>query len=133
MAGVADTFEDRMLDWVLNVGTPTRPSGTHLALFTANPNFETGAGGTEATGGGYARIAVTMSAASGGSTSNSSGPHDFVVGTNLAADTYTGWGIYDASTSGNLICGGSLTASRTVSASGDTIRFAATSITITLD
>lgn len=134
MAGVTDAAEILMLDWITVTGTPTRPSGFYLGLFTTTPtDKEAGTGGTEATGGGYARIALTMSGASGGATSNTSGAHDFVVGTNLAAGTYTGWGVWSASTDGTLLGCDDLTTSRTVSATGDTIRFAVGSIDLTLD
>lgn len=123
MPGVADGIANGWLDDLLTF---------YLALFTTNPNFQTGAGGTEATGGGYARIAVTMSAASARARTNSSGPHEFVVGTNLAAGTYTGAALYDASSGGTFIGGEAFAASRTVSASGDKITFAVGDIDLTL-
>jgi hypothetical protein len=69
MAGLSDTFENRALDWILVTGTPTRASGTWLALYTAAPTDSTA--GTEVTNANaYARQAVTFNAASGGATAN---------------------------------------------------------------
>lgn len=131
MASISDWSEDAMLDWLLGGSAPTRPTSRNLALFTVAPNSETGVGGTEATGGGYARIALTFGASSGGVAANTSGPHTFVVGTNLAAGTYVSWGVLD--NAGNWLGGDTLTASRTVSATGDTISFAVGAISVTLD
>jgi hypothetical protein len=132
MAGVGDTAENLMLDWITVTGSPTRPAGFFLALFTTNPNFETGASGTEATGGGYARKSMTMTAASGGSTSNTA-LLEWTVGTDLAAATYTGFGIYSASTSGTFLGGAAFSGNRTVSSTGDKISFAIGAVVLTLD
>ncbi len=132
MAGLGNTAENLMLDWITVTGNPTRPAGFFLALFTVNPDFETGSGGTEATGGSYARISMAMDAAASGATQNTNA-HEFTVGTNLAAGTYTGFAIYSASSAGTFLGGAALSASRTVSVSGDKISFAAGAIDITLD
>lgn len=123
--GISDAYANMLLDGAA-------PAGFFLALFTTNPNFETGAGGTEATGGSYARIALTMAAAASRARTNSSGPHEFVVGTNLAAAGYTGWGLYSASTAGTFLGGAAFAATRTVSVAGDKISFAAGSIDLEL-
>jgi len=132
MAGISDAAALLMIDWLTATGTPTRPTAFYLALFTTNPNFQTGAGGTEASGGSYARIALTMETAATRATQNSSGPHEFVVGTNLAAGTYTGFGIYSLSAAGVFLGGATFSASRTVSVSGDKIAFAVGAIDFTL-
>ena len=113
MASLSDVSENRMLDWINNVGTPTRPSGTYVALFTATPNDA--GGGTEVSGGSYARTAVTFSAASGGATSNSA----TVTFPTASASwgTVTHIGIFDASTGGNLLWHGALAASKAVDSS----------------
>lgn len=74
---------------------------TYFALFTDNP---TAAGtGTEASGGSYARQALTFNAASGGSIASAS-----AITATVNADTYTHYGIYDALTGGNLLDYGTL-------------------------
>ena len=122
---LSDYTENKAADHILGTGAWTMPAAVSLALFTTNPNFETGAGGTEATGGSYARKALAFTAASGGATGNTAAKV-WTVGTDLAAGTYTGWGVYDAATVGNLLFGDAFSANRTVATTGDTITFAIT-------
>ena len=121
-----------MLDWITVTGTPTRPTGFYLALYTTNPNFQTGAGGTEATGGSYARIGMTMETAAVRATQNSSGPHEFIVGTNLAAGTYTGFGVYSLSAAGVFLGGADFPSDRVVAVAGDKITFAVGAVDLAL-
>lgn len=69
MAGKSDYLEDAILDHMLGGPDWPRPATVYLALFTTAPS-ESG-GGTEVSGGGYARVAVSndptnFPAASGG-------------------------------------------------------------------
>lgn len=134
MAGsFSDYLENKVLDHVLGGGDYTRPATVYVALFTAAPTDA--GGGTEVTGGSYARVAVTNNAtnwpaASGGAKSN---------GTDIAfAEATADWGniaafgIFDAITSGNLMKWGDLTVSKDVD-SGDTAKFAVGELDITLD
>lgn len=116
MAGLSDTFENRVLDWVLVTGTPTRPSGTWLALYTATPTDNTA--GTEVpNSNNYSRQAITFDAASGGATANAA------TVTFPAASgswgTITHWAVTDSGThgGGNIIIYGAFTASKTIGAS----------------
>ena len=132
MTDNSDYLEDKVVNHVLGTSAFTMPAAVSLALFTVNPNFQTGAGGTEATGGSYARLALAFSTSSGGAGSASnSAIREFIVGTNLAAGTYTGWGVYDAGAAGNFLFGDTFAASRVVSATGDKIAFAIGSIVYT--
>lgn len=74
MAGnFTNEAEIRVLDWLLcEEEEPERPAFPLLAaLYTATPDPETGIGGTEVDGDGYARVEVVFAAAtSPGSTSN---------------------------------------------------------------
>lgn len=128
MAGLSDTFENRALDWLTAIGTPSRPSATYVGLLTATPTDSTG--GTEVAGNAYARQAVTFGAASGGATSNS----NLVTFPDASGawGTITHFGIYDASSAGNLIWYGALGASKVI-ASGDAFQFAIASLTVSLD
>lgn len=73
------------------------------------------------------RKAVSWSAASGGSKASSA----TLTWTNVAAtETYTHWSMWDASTGGNCLWTGALSASASVTA-GDT--FEITSLTLSLD
>lgn len=130
MAGSFSNYaENKLLDHALGVTAYTMPT-TYLALFTAAAG-EAG-GGTEVSGGSYARVALSgkIGAASSGSSTNSS-TITFPTATG-SWGTVVGWGIFDASSAGNLIVYGDLTASKTV-ASGDTLVFNASNLTVTLD
>lgn len=113
MANLSDWSENALMDWLMGGATPTRPSARYVALFTAAPNDA--GGGTEVTGGSYARTAVTFAAASGGATSNS-GTVTFPTAT-ANWGTVTHIGIFDASTGGNLLWHGALTASKAIDTS----------------
>lgn len=128
---LSNAAEALVLDWINVVGTPTRPtSPLKVALFTTLPNQETGSGGTEVSGGSYARTSVTFSAASGGSTSNSADVTFPTASANWG--TIVGIGIYDSAGTPVLIWSGSLTTSKTVE-NGDTFRIASGSLTLSLD
>ena len=119
-------LENKVLDHVLGTTAYTQPS-PYLALFTSNPAED--ASGTELSGNGYSRAAISFNAASGGS---ATGPTTAIEFTASGGDfgTVSHFGLFDASTSGNLLYYGALTASKTV-VDGDSIRFTADSITIT--
>lgn len=131
MAGFSDTLEDLVLDWALVVGSPTRPAGTWLALYTTAPTDST-AGTEVSNANNYSRQAVTMSAASGGATSNSatvtwptaSGSWGTVVAAAVVSSATHG--------AGNIIVYASLAANKTVG-SGDVFEFLAGEFDVTLD
>lgn len=129
MAALSDYAEKLLLDFLMTTGTATRPTAWYVALFTAAPN-DTG-GGTEVSAGGYARQSVAFSAAAspGGTTSNSGEVSFTASGGDYG--TVTHMGIFDASSSGNLLWHGALTASKAV-ADGDTLTFAAGNIDLTM-
>jgi len=61
MAGKADYLENLLLNCLFRGGgNVTALATTYVALFTTNP-ADDGTGGTEVTGTGYARVAVTSS------------------------------------------------------------------------
>ena len=127
MSQLSDWAENAALDWLMGGATPSRPSARYLALFTAAPNDA--GGGTEMSGGGYARQAVTCGASSGGACSNTNAPAFTISGVDPAAFTHIG--IFDALTTGNLIWHGPLTASKDLG-DGDTINFAVGELDFTL-
>ena len=129
MAALSDHAEALLLDWLMTSGTATRPTAWYVALFTAAPSDS--GGGTEVSTGGYSRQSVTFDAASspGGTTSNSGAVSFTASGADYGTVTHIG--IFDASTAGNLLWHGALTASKTV-ADGDTLEFSAGNIDLTL-
>jgi hypothetical protein len=127
MAGnLSNYLENKLIDHFLGTTTFTKPSAVYVALFTVAPD-DTG-GGTEVTGGSYARQTATFTAASSGATSNDSNI-DFV---NMPAATTVAIGIFDNLTSGNLLLWGTLTANKTTDA-GDTLRIATGDLDISID
>jgi len=129
MAALSDHAEKLLLDWMMTSGTATRPTAWFVALYTAAPSDS--GGGTEVSGSGYARQAVAFNAAAtpGGTTTNSADVSFTAAGGNYG--TVTHLGIFDASSSGNLLWHGALTADKTI-ADGDTITFAAGNIDLTM-
>jgi hypothetical protein len=129
MAALSDHAEKLLLDWLMTNGSATRPTAWYVALYTAAPSDS--GGGTEVSGNGYSRQAVTFDAAStpGGTTSNSGAVTFTAAGGSWGTITHIG--IHDASTSGNLLWHGSMTASKTI-ADGDTLEFAIGNIDLTI-
>ena len=129
MAALSDHAEKLLLDWMMTSGTATRPTAWFVALYTAAPSDA--GGGTEVSGAGYARQAVTFNAAAtpGGTTSNTADVSFTAAGGDYG--TVTHLGIFDASSSGNLLWHGALTASKAVE-DGDTITFSAGNIDLTM-
>lgn len=114
--------EDKMLTLFKDAGP------YYLALFTVAPG-ETG-GGTEVSGGAYARQQVTFGTASKGSISNSA-PIEFPTATG-SWGTAVAWGLFDAASSGNMIWYGNITTPKELLA-GDIYRVNAKNLTLTMD
>lgn len=127
MAGnLTNYLENKLLDHFLGTTSYTMPTPVYVALFTAAPGDA--GGGTEVTGGSYARKTATFTAASSGATSNSANI-DF---TGMPAATTVAIAIFDAITSGNMLVHGTLTTNKTTDA-GDTLRIATGDLDISID
>ena len=122
-----NTFETRVLTWVFTNSSATRPTAWFVALYTSAPNDA--GGGTEVSGGAYARQAVTFSVS--GDTATNTGAIEYPTAT-AGYGTVTHVGIFDASTGGNLIAYAALTASKTID-TGDVLRLPAGDLDVTLD
>lgn len=135
MAGISNAAEALVLDGFNRVTAAYQPAALYLAIFTTNPDFELGTGGVEATGGSYARQAMTMGAAAGTAPTTASNTNvmTWTQGTNIAAGTYTGYGVYSASGSGTFLFGAAFGQNRILAVTGDNINFAAGSVIDTLD
>ena len=133
MAGKSDYLENMLLDTLFVNGTFTKPTNVHIALHSADP---TDAGtGTELSGGGYGRVSVANNGTTfnrTGNTVTNTGAISFTESTG-SQGTATHFGIWTASTAGNLLYAGALGASRAVTAAGITVTFPASSITISED
>jgi hypothetical protein len=126
MAGASDYLENEILDHVLGTGSFAAPSAVYLALFSDNP---TDAGtGTELSGNGYARQETAFDAASNGAASNSGNEVFSASGGDLTASHF---GIFDASSGGNLLLHGQLSATLTIT-DGNSHTFAPGDVTVTV-
>ena len=94
----------------------------YLSLHTADP---TTTGGSEVSGGSYARQSITWNAASGGS-QTSSNAQNF---TSMPSTTIGYFGVWSASTSGTYVGGGVISGVSTVPA-GSTVAFASTAVSL---
>ncbi len=126
MSSFSDYSEDAVLNHLFRNVPLTSPTTVYLALYTVAPTDA--GGGTEVSGGGYARQSITFGAPSGGSISNSAAVSFTASGANYG--TVVAVGIHDADTLGNLLAWDDI-ASTTVN-DGDTINFAIGNATITL-
>ena len=129
MSGFSDYLEDKVLDHVFGGNAYTAPTTLYVALYTVAPS-DTG-GGTEVSGGAYARqtAAFTVSGTNPTTATNSAA----IEYPTATADygTVVAVGILDASSSGNLLAYSTLDSSKVVS-SGDVFRFNAGDLDITL-
>ncbi|HKX84567.1 MAG TPA: hypothetical protein VJL58_10145 [Pyrinomonadaceae bacterium] len=128
MAGKSDYLENKILDHVLRNTAYTSPSAVYMALFTAAPSDA--GGGTEVSGNNYARTAITFGAAASGAITNSADVDFPTPSGSWGACTH--FGIFDASTNGNLLYWGALAQTETP-LSGNTVTFPAGDIDVTED
>lgn len=145
MGSKSDYLENKFIDWLLRGQTFTPPATVYIALYTANPS-DTG-GGTEVSGGSYARVAVTSSLANwagtqgAGTTVASSGTGGQTSNNNVITfpaptanwGTVTGMAIYDAASGGNELYWSALTTSKTVNSNDAAPTFPAGTLTVTED
>ncbi len=124
---LSDTFETTTLKWLLTADAVTRPTAWYIGLFTVAPSDA--GGGTEVSGGSYARKSVAFTVS--GNLATNSAAVEFDVAT---ADwgTITSVAVFDAVSGGNMIAYATLTASKTIS-NGDVLRVSANDLDITMD
>ena len=138
MVGKSDYLEDKINDHILTATGYTSPNATlYLALFTADPtdaNITANEVDDVVDDTAYARQSIAFAASSSSaSASNTAQTYGAVVyGSGAAAYTITHFGIYDASTSGNLLYSDALPSS-TLMSTGEIASFASGAITVTED
>ena len=123
----SNEFETRVLNYVFTTSSVTRPTAWHVALYTAAPNDS--GGGTEVSGGAYARQSVAFSVS--GNTATNSGAVEYPTAT-ASYGTVSHVGVFDAATGGNLIAYAALSASKAID-TGDVFRVPAGDLDITLE
>lgn len=145
MAVFSDYLENKLIDQLFRGQAFSFPSTLYVGLLTAAPN-DTG-GGTEVSGGSYARVSVACSLANWagtqlvGSTAASSGTSGTT--SNNGAITFpaptanwgvaTHWAIYDAASTGNLLFYGALDAAKTINNGDAAPQFPAAALSIQID
>jgi len=142
MASMSDYLENKLIDHLFRGLAFTAPATLYFALLTAAPSDS--GGGTEVSGGSYARVAVTPNSTNFANTQNSGTGASTGTGgqtQNLTAITFpaptanwgsvTHFGIYDAASAGNLIAHAALTAAKTVNNGDPAPSFAANAFTFT--
>lgn len=120
-------LETEILDHVFGASAYTAPGTLYVGLFTAAPSDS--GGGTEVSGGSYARQTITFTT-SGNTTSNTSAVEFPAATANWGTVLYAG--VFDASTGGNLMAYAELTSSKTIE-TNDIFRLPAGNLDITLD
>lgn len=135
---LSDYTENGLLNWWFRNQTFTIPASCFWRLYSANPNFETGAGGTEMVGTGYTAggqgitmagwWSVASQGANGGFRLTNTGSITWTGGSDWPA--ITGAALWDANSAGNLLFGGPFAADPGLD---DTVRIAAGAIDFDFD
>lgn len=137
MAGFVDSVERALLDHFLTDSAYTPPTTMYIGLSTTTPT-EAAGNFTEPSTGSYARVstaAADWGAATGTAPATKSNTATKTFPTATAdwsgGSNMTHFGLFDASTSGNLLAFGALTTAKPV-LNGDTASFAASSLILKL-
>lgn len=144
MSALSDYLENKIIDHILRATAYTAPATVYVGLLTAAPSDA--GGGTEVSGGSYARVAVTSGTAAWNNTQgNTTGASTGTDGTveNAGAITFpaptanwgsiTHWGVYDAASGGNLLIHAGLTTAKTVNNGDAAPSFAAGALSLQID
>lgn len=123
----SNTYETNVLTWTLTNGAVTRPTAWYVGLFTSNPGEAQG--GTEVSGGGYVREAVTFTVTGDSATNSAAIEWSAATG---SWGNVTHVAIHDALTGGNQIAYAALSASKAIDV-GDVLRIPSGDLDVTLD
>ena len=130
MSAFSNYLETEILDWINGNAFATQPSATWVQLFNGSPT-ETGLSGTAL----YSRVAVAAAGwtQTSGATATITNTAAITITTAATTSAYTDFfGVFDNSTSGNLLFYGELTSPKSI-ASGDEVKFNASSLTLRVD
>ena len=146
---MSDYLENKIIDHLFRQVSFTAPTALFVGLYTATPS-DTG-GGTEVstTNTGYGRAALapsttnwaatngatTTSATSSGTSGTTSNNVAVTYGTPVSTNwgTVSFFGIFDATTAGNLLWWGALTAPKTINVGDAAPSFAISSLSLQVD
>lgn len=134
MSGKSDFLELEVLDHILGNAAYAAPATVHIALYTVTPTDA--GGGTEVSGGSYARAAVTNNvtnwpAAAAGLKSNGTAITFPAPTANWGV--IVAFGIFDAAAAGNLLYWGPITPNKTVNNLDPAPSFAVGALDVTED
>jgi len=129
MAGsFSDYLEDKLLKHAFTNTAYTPATTLYVGLYTAAPTDA--GGGTQISVSGYARVSVAFTVSGTTTLATNSAAVEFAAAT-ASWGTIVAVGIFDASTSGNLLAWADLTTSKTID-TGDIFRIPAGDLDITL-
>lgn len=135
MSAATDYLEAELRKHLFRTGSFTKPAALYLALFTAAPG-EAG-GGTEVSGGSYARVQRdpldanwTAPDSTGGLTANAADIQFPAPTANWGTATH--WALFDAASAGNMLIYGALTVAKTINNGDAAPKFAAGALTVTI-
>jgi hypothetical protein len=128
MSALSNYAENKVLDHILGTTAFTAPSAVYLGL--ATQSFTDANSSVELTGNNYSRVAVTFDDAASGTADNTSAI-EFAAATG-SWGSVSHFGLFDASSGGNLLIHGAFTAAKTI-ASGDVLKIDAGDLDISAD
>ena len=133
MANLSDYTEGLIATWLAGGASPSQLTTVYLDVYSTLPG-EDGTGGTSVyqTLTGSAGRKTLTTASSFTATNNVVRNNLIELTTNAGACTIVGFAIWTANTSGNMIYYGTVSASPVSVGAGDTVRFDANSITLTV-
>ncbi len=126
MSAMSDYLELKFLDHFTGRAATSAPNAVYLGLSTGSMVDDNS--GTELSGSGYARQAITFAAAASGSIASNAAA-EFPAATG-SWGSVSHWAIYDAASSGNQLFHGSFATAKTI-ATGDILKVASGDLTIT--
>ena len=132
MSAMSDFLELEVLDHVLGTGSYTMPTTVRIGLSTGS--FGDDNSGTELSGSGYARQAITFAAASSGSAATNATVTFPTATGSWGSVGFWGilshYGIFDAASGGNLLVHGAFASAKTIG-TGDVFRINSGDLTVT--
>jgi hypothetical protein len=136
MPNASDYLETQVGTHLLRTGSWTKPSAIYVALYTVMP-AEAGTGGTEVTGGDYARVEHGPSDATWAAPVDGDGKFSNIGTVQFPAPSASwgaavGFGLLDASTAGNYLIGNSFASPVVISSGGPAPAFAEGELSVTV-
>lgn len=135
MANASDYLEVELRKHLFRTGSFTKPTVLGVALFTVTPSDS--GGGTEVSGGSYARVDLPPLDANWTGASATNGLTDNAVAITFPTPsanwgTVVAFGIFDATTAGNLLVWGPITPNKTINNGDPAPAFAIGSLDVTI-